>query len=218
MRLGEKDDVVAYWRCCDITHYVDTATHTESSVGDRPILIEARMRLEHHEADAHTKLKRNQIGSFGYIKKSAIRPDLKPDTKIWVVKPRVGKNGMVLLDLSQSDEACLLPNTWGGSYPKHSNQKRLMKLSEQQNHRCCYCGKRTWSAHYGEDGIWQDMSTIEHIRCRKNGGTNKKGNIAMACSHCNNRRARMNPVVFMYEKWGRLKWKLIPKDRPEESI
>jgi HNH endonuclease len=212
MRFGEQEDVVAYWACCGITHYVDTEAHKKSSVGKRPILIEARQRLEHHEADAHKKNKRNQIGSFGYIRKSAIIPEPKPDPKTWHVKPRVGKNGMILLDLSNPDEVCLIPKKWGGQYPKNSNPKRLMKLSEQQNHRCCYCGKHTWSSHYGEDGRWQDMATIEHIQCRKHGGTNKKGNIAMACSQCNNTRARMNPVVFLYERQGLIDWELVPLD------
>ena len=216
MRFGEQKDVVAYWRCCDTIHYVDTEAHKKSSVGNRPILTEARHRLEHHEADAHKKLKRNQIGSFGYIRKSAIKPEPELDPTVWHVKPRVGKNGMILLDLSKSDEVCLLPKEWGGKYPTNSNPSRLKKNSEQQNHRCCYCGKRTWSPNYGEDGRWQDMATIEHIRCRKNGGTSKKDNIAMACSECNNQRARKNPVVFMYERTGSIDWKLVPKDPPAE--
>jgi len=215
MMFGGQKDVVAYWSCCGVTHYVNTEAHKSHkvSVGNRPILAEARARLEHHEEAVHHKLKRNQIGSFGYIMKSAIRSDPEPESKTWPDKPRVGKNGMILLDLSKADEVLLLPKGWNGRYPKNSNPKRLMKLSEQQNHRCCYCGKHTWSLHYGEDGRWQDMATIEHIQCRKNGGTNKKGNIAMACSECNNTRARMNPVVFLYERQGLIDWKLVPKDQ-----
>ena len=123
----------------------------------------------------------------------------------------LAKNGMIGLDLKAPDEVCLLPEKWGGKYPKMTGPERIMKLSEQQNHRCCYCGVHTWCKHYGEDGPWQTMATVEHVLPRKNGGTNKKGNIVMACSECNNKRARENPYIFMLERNGMLNFELLPK-------
>ena len=131
---------------------------------------------------------------------------------------RLLKNGMIGLDLRQPDEVCLLPAKWGGKYPNMTSAQRMRKLSEQQNHRCCYCGVHTWTQHYGESGPWQTMATIEHIKCRRDGGTNKKGNIVMACSRCNNHRGRYKnhptmelPFLFMLEQQGRLPdWEIDP--------
>jgi len=208
-----QDGVIGYWACCGKEYLARTLQH-------------ARKLLECHEHDHHKKkthgsygVRRGELGTlYPETKPGHITPRLvrKGKKKIWQILPRLAKNGMIRLDLNQPDEVCLLPKKWGGRYPQTSNPGRLRKLSEQQNHRCCYCGKHTWSMHYGEDGIWQDMSTIEHIQCRVHGGTNKKGNLVMACSECNNLRARSNPIVFMYEKWGRLNWELVPKSPPAE--
>jgi hypothetical protein len=124
-------------------------------------------------------------------------------------------DGSIRLNLNAPDEACLVPSWWGGKYPKKSLAARLTRLSEQQGHRCCYCGKRTWTAHYGEKGIWQDMATVEHILARNDGGTSKQTNIVMACSQCNNERDLSNPVVFMYENMGLLDFELVPKEDEE---
>ncbi len=125
-------------------------------------------------------------------------------------------NGTIRLDLKNPDEVCLLPKHWNGKYPKTNCKQRLTRLSEQQGHRCCYCGKHTWSAHYGETGIWQDMATVEHIKCKIDGGTNRKDNIVMACSECNNHRGKDNPIIFMYEKLGLLDFELVPKEDENE--
>lgn len=206
-----QEGVMGYWRCCGQQYLARTLQH-------------ARKLLEQHEHEHH---KKKPTGSFGVARRgelSTLEPEPKPghilprlirkgDEKVWQILPRLAKNGMIRLDLKQADEVCLLPKKWAGKYPQQSNPCRLRKLSEQQNHRCCYCGKHTWSLHYGEDGDWQDMSTIEHIRCRVHGGTNKKGNLVMACSECNNLRGRKNPIIFLYESQGLLDWKLVPKDQ-----
>lgn len=126
--------------------------------------------------------------------------------------PAICGNGAIRIDLDNPDEVCLLPEKWGGQYPKTKNRDRLTKLSELQGHRCCYCGKRTWSPHYDETGDARDMATVEHILCRKHGGTNKKGNLVMACGGCNTDRNTGNPVVFMYENMGLLDFELVPKE------
>jgi hypothetical protein len=193
--------VVSYWACCEQEHTAFSLQH-------------ACKCLEQHESDHHNK---KTTGTFGIRRAELPLKKMKtPEPRIWHIKPRITQNGMIRLDLTKPDEACLLPKEWGGKYPKLKSAARLKKLSEQQNHRCCYCGKHTWSSCFGEDGIWQDMSTIEHIRCRAHGGTNKKGNVVMACSECNNQRSRQNPIIFLYEKHGLMDWELVPKDPPVE--
>ena len=189
-----------YWTCCGKFKYTSN-------------LRVAREALEQHEIKKHGG---NRVGSFG----STTRP---PENQP-IPKPPFDPDhryGVIRLDTTQPDEACLLPPEWGGRYPKMTGPERLTKLSEQQNHRCCYCGKHTWTKHYGEDGVWQDMATIEHIVARNNGGTNKKGNIVMACAGCNNlrhevKRLKANPAnelpyILMLEVQGRLPdWEIVP--------
>ena len=77
---------------------------------------------------------------------------------------------------------------WEGRYPKHKRSQWILKLSEQQNHRCCYCGVETWTP-YDDGPIGKERSgpkhkraTVEHIRARFDGGTNKRSNVVMACA------------------------------------
>ncbi len=58
-----------------------------------------------------------------------------------------------------------------------------VRLSAEQNHRCCHCGKRTNEARRAED-----MPTIEHIVPRSRGGCDDPRNLAIACWTCNTLR------------------------------
>lgn len=57
------------------------------------------------------------------------------------------------------------------------------RLSEAQNHRCCYCGIRMMGT--GHD---DSAPTFEHVVPRYHGGTNDMSNIVIACRKCNNDR------------------------------
>jgi len=56
------------------------------------------------------------------------------------------------------------------------------------------------------------MATVEHIRCKSDGGTLRLDNTAMACSQCNNERGLGNAMLFMYEKQGLIDFELVPKE------
>lgn len=82
-------------------------------------------------------------------------------------------------------------------------RKLLLKLSESQNHRCCYCGINTWhpSLH---DGITRSKrnaartrATLEHVVTRSNGGKDNPGNLVMACHECNNTRNETDLETFI---------------------
>lgn len=61
---------------------------------------------------------------------------------------------------------------------------RRDRLSEAQNHRCCYCGTRM------TDTPEQPHSaTLEHVVPRSFGGSNGDENCVVACRACNHRRA-----------------------------
>ena len=71
------------------------------------------------------------------------------------------------------------------------HQRRLARLSEAQNHRCCYCGVRTIMGHK------QLKPTIEHVLPREMGGTRNYYNIVMACGKCNSTRFIQDPTEWM---------------------
>lgn len=66
------------------------------------------------------------------------------------------------------------------------------RLSEAQNHRCCWCGCLTTD----ERGK-RNSSTIEHLVCLSHGGTDDIDNLAMACSYHNNKRGNDSVEVYL---------------------
>jgi 5-methylcytosine-specific restriction endonuclease McrA len=57
------------------------------------------------------------------------------------------------------------------------------RLSEAQNHRCCWCGKRM-----DETGPCDGRPTFEHVTPLSRGGEDTPANLAIACMRCNNDR------------------------------
>lgn len=57
------------------------------------------------------------------------------------------------------------------------------RLSEAQNHRCCFCGVRM-----GYFGDWQRQPTFEHVLARSRGGSDHIDNLVISCSKCNSER------------------------------
>jgi 5-methylcytosine-specific restriction endonuclease McrA len=67
---------------------------------------------------------------------------------------------------------------WGLHFPWLKS-----RLSEAQNHRCCWCGKRLV-----ESGPRDDRPTFEHAIPLSRGGEDTPANIVIACYGCNQRR------------------------------
>lgn len=67
------------------------------------------------------------------------------------------------------------------------------RLSESQNHRCCWCGRQTT-----ELPDRPHSATIEHILPKSQGGTNDFHNLAMACRKCNAGRGTMSVEEFLF--------------------
>lgn len=73
--------------------------------------------------------------------------------------------------------------------------ERLHRISAEQNHRCAYCGKKTWNRLDDDDMTRKERkknrnsrATIEHVICQKHGGNWGWYNTVMACWRCNNNR------------------------------
>ena len=62
------------------------------------------------------------------------------------------------------------------------------KLSESQNHRCCYCGVKMWHKALGETGNKFNLATLEHLTCQKFSGEDSEENCVVACAWCNSKR------------------------------
>ncbi len=69
------------------------------------------------------------------------------------------------------------------------------QLSEAQNHRCCWCGKRTVFVPNRKDS-----ATIEHVTPRSQGGADHPDNYAVACGGCNTARGNMPAEEFMLRR------------------
>jgi 5-methylcytosine-specific restriction endonuclease McrA len=71
----------------------------------------------------------------------------------------------------------------------------LVRLSEAQNHRCCYCG-----VHTSYVKCQDHTATIEHLVPQAQGGTDAYDNCVMACLDCNNKRKTMDAMLFFEGK------------------
>lgn len=82
-----------------------------------------------------------------------------------------------------------------------SNRKKLVFLSGSQNHRCCYCGYKTWHPDIVDyvkiNRSHQTRATLEHLLPDSQGGTFNLANLAMACGECNNARGVLPLEEFM---------------------
>lgn len=77
----------------------------------------------------------------------------------------------------------------------NSGRKRVRrKLSEAQNHRCCYCSVTVWLD--CDDGPLATQATIEHIVTRANGGGNTQDNLVVSCAACNVERDQMDAFEY----------------------
>lgn len=73
---------------------------------------------------------------------------------------------------------------------KGSTRKNLRsRLSEAQNHRCCYCGKTFGRKYY-------DRLTLEHYQAKSHGGRTTFDNCVAACCRCNQARNTSHPMKF----------------------
>ena len=79
--------------------------------------------------------------------------------------------------------------------PKHVNPK-LKKLLKRDGDLCCWCSHLVatprkiylWEKHQDERRLTHRIATIEHIKPKCDGGTNRLSNLKVACLSCNSRR------------------------------
>jgi 5-methylcytosine-specific restriction endonuclease McrA len=94
----------------------------------------------------------------------------------------------------------------------HARRRRLIKLSERQNHRCCYCTRLTWLFQTAptalQSGYQPDRlpgmskgakATLEHLIGISDGGTEHESNLVMACYRCNSVRSNWMSALEFWE-------------------
>lgn len=79
-------------------------------------------------------------------------------------------------------------------------RRQLLRLSEAQNHRCCYCGRPTWLGMSETPLDGRLRATVEHVVSKSSfrgiglegfdrwEAHSHEGNLACACKECNNSR------------------------------
>ncbi len=92
---------------------------------------------------------------------------------------------------------------WMNKYPIESRRAEISfktavrvywrtKLSEAQNHKCCYCGFR-----FSNQTHTKRSATIEHVVPRSQGGADHPDNYVVACAGCNSSRGVMPVENFI---------------------
>jgi hypothetical protein len=96
---------------------------------------------------------------------------------------------------------------WWEKFAK-ARRRRLWRISEQQNHRCCYCSLLTWmfdglnseDRKYKADRLPgmsdKRQATVDHFIPASKGGSEHPLNTVMACFRCNFMRGAMDALEF----------------------
>ena len=71
------------------------------------------------------------------------------------------------------------------------HRHKLAILSEQQNHRCCYCGVR-----FSDQLNLSTSASIEHVIRLCDGGARAWNNEVAACRRCNSSRGAVDAMLF----------------------
>jgi 5-methylcytosine-specific restriction endonuclease McrA len=78
-----------------------------------------------------------------------------------------------------------------------ARRSKLEILSEQQGHRCCYCGTRFTEEPPSDIRLYHDpRPSIEHVIRIADGGAKSWDNEVAACRGCNRCRGEMDPHIF----------------------
>lgn len=79
-----------------------------------------------------------------------------------------------------------------------------MKLREAQDGRCCYCLVALTPPRKPEQKQLATSETIEHLRRKQDGGSNRRDNIALACYRCNVERGGVDWFTYTTYRRGEL--------------
>lgn len=80
------------------------------------------------------------------------------------------------------------------SKPANARRNERSRLYVAQKGRCCYCDKVMDIA--PANRFSDAAPTVEHLQRREDGGTDRIGNLALACTRCNWTRGKMNWLEF----------------------
>jgi hypothetical protein len=112
-------------------------------------------------------------------------------------KRRVGENALEWWEATRG----IIPIKERTPPPKRkrwrSDKKLRVRLSEAQNHRCCYCSIEM-QLDVPES---HDYATIEHVTERGHGGSDKWENLVVCCTVCNGHRNDLRKDAQRYYEW-----------------
>ena len=87
-----------------------------------------------------------------------------------------------------------------------ANETVRTVLRHKQGNRCCYCDKPMFR--FGKStpkgGLPHDAETLEHLRRKVDGGSDRPDNLALACAECNVGRGNVDWLTYKSLKMGEL--------------
>lgn len=95
-------------------------------------------------------------------------------------------------------------------------RKKLSKLYERQNGKCCFCSREMWLQSEATDADNKPkafMATLDHIQTQNSGGSDSLRNLAAACAACNNDRGSMDFHEFLKLRKDEAVWQAYRKEQ-----
>jgi 5-methylcytosine-specific restriction endonuclease McrA len=88
---------------------------------------------------------------------------------------------------------------------KHETVRTILR--HKQGNNCCYCGVQMFRFKGGnlpKGGLPPAAETLEHLRRKVDGGTNRTDNLALSCAACNSGRGSIDWLTYKSLKMGEL--------------
>ncbi|HEY6015653.1 MAG TPA: HNH endonuclease [Gaiellaceae bacterium] len=116
-------------------------------------------------------------GREGRIELRCLRPAVRRALLSWVA----GRRDLTLV-VAGRRAIVLAPTDPGGVVEEiGGNRRRMLMLAARDGEHCVWCSKQL--SHRDGD------ATVDHVRCRSDGGGNGLDNLVLACASCNHRRS-----------------------------
>lgn len=116
----------------------------------------------------------------------SLRPSVRRELLLWTAEQRelelvgMGRRALTLAPQPAREER---------AGPLGANRRRMLLLAERDGEHCVWCGK-TLSYRSAD-------ATVDHVRCRSDGGADAIDNLVLACAACNHRRANRSAELWL---------------------
>jgi hypothetical protein len=119
-------------------------------------------------------------GADGRIELRSLRPAVRREALVWLAAQ---ESLAVLASARRGIVVGATPAALAGSTRSQlgANRQKMLLLAARDGEHCVWC--RTTLSHRSPE------ATVDHVRCRCDGGGNALDNLVLACARCNHRRS-----------------------------